>query len=101
MTRVFIVVNLWVLGFLNKALAQPTGAGNPPGSGPELINPIGCDKFGCVADRLINFLIVIAIPLTAIMVLVGGFQMLTAAGNPEKFSSGKKTLIYAAAGFVV
>jgi hypothetical protein len=27
--------------------------------------------------------------------------MITARGNPEKFSEGKKTLLYAAVGFVV
>jgi len=40
-------------------------------------------------------------PLCVIMVLVGAFQMMTAAGNPEKFSQGKKTLTWAAIGFAV
>jgi hypothetical protein len=35
------------------------------------------------------------------MVLWGGFKMMTSSGDPEKFSSGKKTLLYAAVGFVV
>jgi len=34
-------------------------------------------------------------------VLIGGFQMITAAGNAEKFSSGRKTILYAAIGFAV
>jgi len=43
----------------------------------------------------------VAVPLCAIMVLVGAFQMMTAGGDPEKFSNGRKTLMYAAIGFAV
>lgn len=67
-------------------------ASNCSGSGPGLVE---------IANRIINFLFTIAIPLTAILVLVGGFQMITAAGKPEKFSTGKKTIVYAAVGFAV
>jgi hypothetical protein len=35
------------------------------------------------------------------MVLWGGFQMMTSAGDPEKFSTGRKTIVYAAVGFFV
>lgn len=67
-----------------------------------LQNPLcPCQDFQCVAVKIVGFLLEIAVPLTAIMVLVGGFIMITSAGNPEKFSQGKKTLLYAAIGFVV
>jgi hypothetical protein len=35
------------------------------------------------------------------MVLIGGFQMITSAGNPEKFKSGRNTILDAVAGFAV
>ncbi len=68
-----------------------------------LTNPLGskCNDLSCPVAAVTNFLFTIAIPLTGIMVLVGGFQMMTAAGNPEKFSTGKKTILYAVIGFVV
>ncbi len=68
-----------------------------------LTNPLGssCNDLSCPVQSIINFLFTIAIPLCAIMVLVGGFQMMTAAGQPEKISSGKKTILYAIIGFVV
>jgi hypothetical protein len=68
-----------------------------------LQNPLGtsCNDLSCPATAVINFLFTIAIPLCGIMVLVGGFQMMTAAGNPEKFGKGKKTILYAVIGFVV
>lgn len=72
-------------------------------SGPiTLQNPLtGCNDLSCPVTAVINFLFTIAIPLCGIMVLVGGFQMMTAAGNPEKFGTGKKTILYAVIGFVV
>jgi hypothetical protein len=72
------------------------------GFGPiNLTNPLGVSSFQGVVAQIANFLLIIAIPLTAIMALIGGFQMITAGGNPEKFSSGRKTLMYAAIGFGV
>ena len=67
-----------------------------------LTNPLNSNSFTQVLTNVIGFLFWdIAIPLTTIMVLVGAFQMMTAAGDPEKFSKGRKTLIYAAIGFGV
>ena len=91
-----------------------SGSSNPPppatGSNPPAVNanitlqnPLGsnCNDLTCPLTAITNFLFTIAIPLCGILILVGGFQMMTAAGNPEKFSTGKKTLLYAVIGFVV
>jgi hypothetical protein len=68
-----------------------------------LTNPLGdsCKDLSCPVTSVTNFLFTIAIPLCGILILVGGFQMMTAAGDPEKFSKGKKTLLYTVIGFVV
>jgi uncharacterized membrane protein len=67
-----------------------------------LNNPIGTSSFTDVANNVIYFIATtIAIPLTAIMVLVGAFQITTSAGDPEKFSQGRKTILYAAIGFAI
>jgi len=70
-------------------------------TGINLVNPLSCSDLVCVAQNIVNFLWLLAIPLCTIMMLIGGFQMMTAAGNPEQFSNGSKTLQYAAIGFVV
>ncbi len=62
----------------------------------------GGETFATVANNVINFLSInIAVPLAVIMVLVGAFQMMTSAGDPEKFTQGRKTLTYAAIGFAI
>jgi len=77
------------------------GAGTTGGgSGVGFPNPLKCGNFGCVADKIIGGLYRIAVPIVAIMVLVGGFQILTAGGDPEKFKKGKQTIFYAVIGLV-
>lgn len=87
-----------LLGFSQRVFAQ--GTGNPP-SVITLKNPLGCNDFGCVATRLIDGLFTISIPIVSVMVLVGGFQIMFASGDPEKFKTGRKTIVYAAVGFAV
>jgi hypothetical protein len=89
------IVTTFASFILNKALAD--------GGSVTLVNPLGsnCTSLTCPVTSVSNFLFTIAIPLSAIIILVGGFQMMTAAGDPEKFSKGKKTLLYAVIGFVV
>jgi hypothetical protein len=64
-------------------------------------NPLGVSKFEPVLERIADGMFTVAIPLVGIMGLYGGFQIITAAGNEEKFSAGRKTLLYAAIGFIV
>jgi len=66
------------------------------------LNPLGdCGDLGCVATKIINALYYISIPIVSIMVLWGGFQILSAGGDPEKVKTGGKTILYAAVGFIV
>lgn len=70
-------------------LCDPLGNNCAPGS----------ESFTSIADNVAQFLVVdIAIPLSVIMVLVGAFQIMTAGGDPEKFSKGRKTITYASIG---
>lgn len=98
LVRKVAVGGVAVGSFFALAFAQGVFAQNTPIS---LTNPIGVSSFQGVVADIANFLLLIAVPLTAIMALIGGFQMITAGGNPEKFANGRKTLMYAAIGFAV
>ncbi|PIZ44954.1 hypothetical protein COY31_01400 [Candidatus Wolfebacteria bacterium CG_4_10_14_0_2_um_filter_39_18] len=88
------------LGFNNAALAQGgPGAGGYPGG--ELANPLGTNNIIQVINNVLNYLIYISVPILAILILVGGFQILTARGEPAKITSGKQTITYAVIGFVI
>lgn len=104
-------------GFLKTTLAQTGGTGSTGGTGYTggtgsggttltLINPLACkgaapNDLVCVANAITTALLQVSIPIVAIMVLIGGFQILTAGGDPEKFKTGRKTIMYAVIGFAV
>ena len=81
-----------LIAWANVALAQSI----------TLPDPLGGQSFQDVTKNIAGFLYTdIAIPLCVIMALVGAFQLMTSAGDPEKTSRGRKTLMYAAVGFAV
>jgi len=88
------------LGFLiNKVYADAVCNGsaicNP--LGPSNINDFGT-LIQCIITYFTNY---IAPTIAVIFVLYGAFQMLTSAGEPEKFSAGRKTVLYTIIGYAV
>ncbi|NCO15543.1 hypothetical protein COS60_00105 [Candidatus Wolfebacteria bacterium CG03_land_8_20_14_0_80_39_317] len=82
----------------NKVLAQGGGVGTGP---IKLPNPLGTTNIIQIINNVLNYLIYISVPILAIMILIGGFQILIARDNPEKIQSGRKTLMYAVIGFTI
>jgi hypothetical protein len=56
---------------------------------------------GQMIQETINFVINIVTICAGIIIIIGGYLMITSAGNPEQFERGKKTLIYGAIGFIL
>lgn len=77
-----------------------TGGGVQTYSG-GLTNPLGNCNLACLANKIVDFLITISVPIVAIMVLYGGFLIMTAGGDLAKFKNGRSAILYAAIGFVV
>lgn len=89
---------------------QGTPQPSPPVSAPiTLTDPFGCSAptpnsdpcFIQILKSIIGRLIDIAYPVLAGIVFYGGFQMMFAGGNAEKYKSGLKTIRYAVIGFAV
>jgi predicted small integral membrane protein len=81
---------------MNKVLAQEFGTG-----GVKLVNPLKSDNIVEIISNVLNWLIIYSIPILAIMILIGGFQILTAREDPGKVANGRKTIMYAVIGFAV
>ena len=71
------------------------------GTGGGIPNPIDTTSFTVLLERIIGYLVLIGAPILALMVLYGGFMILTAGGNPEKFKSGKDVILYAVIGYTI
>lgn len=69
--------------------------------GVTLDNPLGETSIIKIISNILDWLIIYSIPILALMILIGGFQILTAKDSPEKVTSGRKTIMYAVIGFVI
>lgn len=84
------------------ALAQDSTDFGPSGESIELTNPLGSDTIiGVINNIIVGLRDTIAPPLVAIAVLYGGFMMLFASGDPDKFKKGKKAILYAMVGYAI
>ena len=86
------------LAWVNVAWAQANGD-----NGTIILpDPLNGQTFLDVANNIIWFIQAdIATPLCVIMALVGGFQLMSSAGSPEKVSQGRKTILWAAVGYAI
>ena len=74
----------------------------PPAGTITLTNPLGAtsDVRGLI-ERFVTILRDFATPIAILMILFGAFRILTAAGDPAKFETGKKILLYTAIGYAI
>ena|GEM_PF-1184594 len=82
-----------------------TGSGNTFGSGGsqsiKIPNPLQVGSFEELIVRINRWLLVIAAPILTLMIVIGAFQILTAAGNPENITKGRHTITYAVIGYAL
>lgn len=98
---------LLVFGVFKTVSAQNT----PPGTegctfneGVEkcqLENPIGATEVPDIIRIVITAALSLIGAFTLLMLVWGGFQWLTSAGNPEKVTAGTQTMVWAIIGVMV
>jgi uncharacterized membrane protein len=64
-------------------------------------NPLKYDTFDKLIDAFINFIFWVGIAIAPIMVLIAGFNFMTAGGDVKKVDTAKKILLYTAIGLAV
>ena len=75
--------------------------GDTGGGDITLLNPLGAATFAELVQKILEALFTLSIPIVSIMVMVGGYYILTAAGNEERLKTGRNTITYAVIGFAV
>jgi hypothetical protein len=98
--KIFLFIALISFAVLNFILFNNTVAQNGGGA-ISLPNPLSCQDFGCILTQIISKLVQLAIPIVVIMVLIGGFQIMTAGGNEEKIKQGRSTIWWAVIGYAI
>lgn len=64
-------------------------------------NPLKAETFDELIGNLINFIFYLAVALVPLMVIIGAFYILTAAGDEKRVTTGKNIITYALIGFVI
>ncbi len=69
---------------------------DPPGPGTiTIIGP------GGVLDRITNVMFVVAMAVAVIFFIIAGYLFIMAQGEPEKFETAKKTVLYTGIGVII
>jgi len=74
------------------------GSGQPPIS---IKNPLQAENFSELINKIANWLLVLGAPVLTLMIIIGAFQILSAAGNPEKVKTGRQTITWAIVGYAL
>ena len=65
-------------------------------------NPLGeTSDISTLASKIIDFLILLAVPISAILIVYAGYLYITSAGNEDKVKTAQKALIWALVGFAI
>jgi len=67
----------------------------------KLENPLRYNDIKDLINAIIDFLFTISIPITAILIIFGGFMMITAGGDVYKLEKAKSLFLYTAIGFAI
>lgn len=77
---------------------KPTGC-TPANTGikidTHINNPIaGIDSLPAFIEAILNFVLIVGVPIVALAIIYSGFLFLSAQGNSEKLTKAKKALMY-------
>ena len=82
-------------------LTPPIGSGILPGPSNLTGDIRSSTIFSTVLPFVIKYLIGLAAALSVIAIMVGGYQYLTAYGNPEQHKTATKTITWAILGLIL
>lgn len=76
-----------------------------PGDNNCIDNPDGFNQnftsVGAIVSSLIQYITVFAGIALLLMLIYGGFQLMTGSGDPKQIEMGKKRITYAVIGFII
>jgi len=104
MKQIYIVIVIIILLSMFPSVSytkEPVKHDCPPGQ-VCLDNPLGTDVTPQIfIGKIIKAILGIVGSLALVMFIYGGFNIMTAAGSPEKVEKGKQILIWATIGLIV
>ncbi|MBU3964450.1 hypothetical protein KKE85_01520 [Patescibacteria group bacterium] len=87
---ILVILSLFII--VGQAQAQIT-----------ITNPLtpGNIDFDEMLIRVLGWVFGFALVIGVLMVIIGGYMMIVSSGDPERFSTGRKTVVYALSGVAI
>jgi len=79
----------------------PTPTTGTQAEAVNLTNPTTINSIYDVLDKIQTYFLIVAGILAFAAIIVGGFQIMTSAGNPDMQAKGKKTILYSIVGVFI
>lgn len=57
-------------------------------------NPLTATSVEALVGSIINFLVIVALALSSLMIVIAGYHFVTAGGDPKKIDTAKKIILY-------
>jgi hypothetical protein len=67
----------------------------------EIPNPLKVNSVSALIDRIVTYIITIATILLPLAILYGAYLFMSAGGDPEKISMGRKTILWTVIGYAL
>lgn len=64
-------------------------------------NPLCAKSFEDLLNSIINFIFYVAMAITPIMIMIAGFFLLTAGGDPKRVDTAKKIILWTVIGLAI
>ncbi len=64
-------------------------------------NPVESETISKLIEKITNLVFYLISSLAVLFVMIGGYFILTAAGNPEQMNKGRKIILYTIIGFAI
>jgi hypothetical protein len=64
-------------------------------------NPLHANNFEELLDNIINFIFWVGMALVPIMIIIAGFNFVTAGGDPKKVTTAKNIILWTAVGLII
>lgn len=85
-----------MLNFIKIAFAKglvPCGGSGEPAC--------GWDEFNQLIEKIMNFMLIIAIPIAIVVIIYGGFLFMTSGGSEKRIADGKRAIFAAIVGLAI
>jgi len=72
-----------------------------PVSTIEIPNPLKVNSVSALIDRIVTYIIGIATILLPLAIIYGAYLFMSAGGDPEKITMGRKTILWTVIGYAL